>query len=203
MTFDAASFFATIRHPSRCGPLRSAQVQGASELLKALQGQPLAYAAYILATAWHETDGAMEPIKERGGDTYFFRMYDIAGARPQKARELGNVHPGDGVKFAGRGLPQTTGRTNYEKAKAFLGVDCVSNPDLLLDKTNAARWTVHAMVEGLFTGKRLAVYLPPSGVASREQYINARRVVNGTDRADLIEDYAQWFERGLRDGGWA
>jgi hypothetical protein len=55
---------------------------------------------------------------------------------------------------------------------------------------------------GWFTGKSLAAMLPATGTATRGQYINARRIINGTDRADLIEDYAQHFERALRDGGW-
>lgn len=196
---NRAAFYNTVR--AKLGPLSQSQVDGFEHLLDAIAGAPLSHQAYVLATAWHETDKTMQPVKEKGGNAYFHRMYDIEGARPQVARALGNIHPGDGIKFAGRGLPQTTGRTNYEKAAAFLGVDCVANPDLLLDKVNAARWTVHAMTKGLFTGKKLSTYLPTSGTATRDQYIAARRVVNGTDKADLIEDYAQAFERALRDGG--
>ena len=41
------------------------------------------------------------------------------------------------------------------------------------------------------------------GVATKEQYIKARRLVNLNDKADMIEDYAQVFERALRNGGVA
>jgi hypothetical protein len=51
------------------------------------------------------------------------------------------------------------------------------------------------MLEGLFTGKRLAIYINRDGA----DYWNARRVVNGTDRAVLIESYAERFEIGLHD----
>lgn len=47
----------------------------------------------------------------------------------------------------------------------------------------------------------MAQRLPMKGVATRAQYINARYLVNVQDKADLIEDYAQAFERALRDGG--
>ncbi|RZK38651.1 MAG: hypothetical protein EOO90_21515, partial [Pedobacter sp.] len=35
----------------------------------------------------------------------FKRMYDPKGDRPEVARRLGNVHPGDGARYAGRGMP--------------------------------------------------------------------------------------------------
>lgn len=51
----------------------------------------------------------------------------VYGRRP----ELGNVNPGDGARFIGRGPLQTTGREWYEKLSARLGVDLVGNPELL------------------------------------------------------------------------
>ncbi len=59
----------------------------------------------------------------------------------------------------------------------------------------------NGMTKGWFSGKKLADYLPPAGVATRAQYIQARRIINILDKADLVEDYAQIFERALRDGG--
>jgi hypothetical protein len=50
--------------------------------------------AYMLATAFHETGQAMQPIHERGGTGYFFRMYDPRGQRPKVAADLGNTHTG-------------------------------------------------------------------------------------------------------------
>jgi predicted chitinase len=51
----------------------------------------------------------------------------VYGARP----ELGNVEPGDGCKFIGRGPLQNTGRSIYEVIAKRLGIDCVANPELL------------------------------------------------------------------------
>lgn len=197
---NEAAFFATIR--ARLGSLQQPQVDGIKACLAACEGAPLSHAAYMLATAWHETGETMQPVKEKGGTAYFTRMYDITGDRPAKARELGNLTPGDGARYAGRGYVQLTGKVNYHKAGLALGVDLVAEPDRAMELWIAAAVMRRGMDGGWFTGKKLTSYLPSAGTATRQQYIDARRIINGTDRADLIEDYAQAFERALRDGGW-
>lgn len=200
---NRAEFFNTIRAPHRCGKLSASQVQGFEAVLDAIEGAPLAHAAYMLATAWHETAGTMQPIKEYGGPSYLERMYDVAGDRPKLCIANGNTCAGDGVRYCGRGYVQLTWKANYQRAGDKLGVDLVTRPDRALEADVAAKIMRLGMTEGWFTGKKLADYLPAAGVATRPQYVAARRIINGTDKADLIEDYAQWFERGLRDGGWA
>lgn len=58
---------------------------------------------------------------------------------------------------------------------------------------NAYNIMLLGMTEGLFTGKKLIDYINDSSA----DYINARRVINGTDRAQLIAGYAQDFENLL------
>jgi putative chitinase len=59
------------------------------------------------------------------------RVYGLGN--PKKAKELGNIDPGDGAKFIGRGMIQITGRASYAKFGKALGIDLVANPDLAAD----------------------------------------------------------------------
>jgi putative chitinase len=191
-------FFDRVRQSLFKGRMSDAQVRGTSALLDALAGWPTRWVAYGLATAYHETAFTMLPIKERGGKAYLTRMYDPIGERPALAKRMGNRMPGDGVKYAGRGYVQLTWRSNYAKAAAKLGVDLLNDPDMAMHPTYAARIMRAGMEEGWFTGKKLADYL--SGTKS--DYVGARRIINGTDKAREIADYALAFEAALRAAGY-
>ena len=179
------------------------EVSGANAILEALDGLPIAWAAYALATAWHETAHTMQPIKEFGGHRYFMRNYDVSGRRPRTARKMGNVNVGDGPKYAGRGYVQLTWANNYKKAGEKIGVDLYANPDLAMDRDNAALIMRHGMREGWFTGRSFQSYLPAAGHATREQFRQARRIINGMDKASLIAGYAVEFQDALKAGGWS
>lgn len=89
---------------------------------------------------------AFTPISEYGDDDYFFRMYDMDSLSPMRRRvalSLGNVKPGDGVRFHGRGFIQTTGRSNYKALTPVLGIDCEAFPDTLLEVDHAATALAH------------------------------------------------------------
>ena len=186
IAFDLAAFFDTMR--KEFGSLSTSQVSGTEALITALGDWPVSWTAYALATAYHETAHTMQPIKERGGEAYFKRMYDIMGERPAKARELGNVKPGDGARYAGRGYVMITGRTNYARYKLEDRPDDAMKPDV------AAFILKDGMERGVFTGKSLKDYLPGD-------YVNARKIINGLDRATLIAGYAKSFEAALYAGG--
>jgi putative chitinase len=51
----------------------------------------------------------------------------------------GPTESGEGWLYRGRGLKQLTGKDNHRACSAGLGVDLVSNPDLLLEPVYAAR----------------------------------------------------------------
>jgi putative chitinase len=199
--FDRAAFFTELRK----GELRHrkpTQVQGSEAILTAMEGLPLSWVAYALATAWHETGYTMKPVKEMGGRAYFMRMYDKTGQRPKVARALGNTEVGDGALFAGRGYVQLTGRRNYAKAGEKVGVDLIANPDLAMDYAIAARILREGMVEGWFTAKKFVTYLPATDTATLAQFTQARRIINGMDRAGKIALEAIGFQAALVAGGW-
>lgn len=59
------------------------------------------------------------------------------------ARNLGNIEPGDGWRYHGRGYVQLTGRGNYERIGRALRIDLVNQPDLAADRQIAARVALH------------------------------------------------------------
>ena len=66
------------------------------------------------------------------------------------ADNLGNVKPGDGWRFIGRGLKQLTGRDNYKRCGIALAEDFITYPDRLLMPVNAALsagwfWSTHGL----------------------------------------------------------
>jgi putative chitinase len=201
---DPSAFFASLRQSF--GGLSTEQVRGIEDNLLPAMGAaqwPLSFVSYALATTYHETDHTMQPVHEKGGDAYFHRKYDIGGANPAKARELGNLSPGDGVKYAGRGYVQLTGKANYRKAEAALGVPLVANPDLAMKADVAAKILVWGMETGAFTSRKLAHMLPQRGPAGRTDFRKARPIINGTDRDDEIAGIALSFQRALQEGGWS
>ena len=192
------AFFDALRAGDLLGPvLTTSEVQGVNAVLAAMEGLKLSWKAYALATAYHETAGTMQPIKERGGDAYFTRLYDPRGANPDLARKLGNTAPGDGPRFAGRGYVQLTGRANYVKAGAKLGANLTENPDLAMEPGIAAKIMRLGMTEGWFTSRRLSHYLPDE-IGTEGQFINARKIINGMDKAALIAGHAIKFQRHLQ-----
>ena len=74
--------------------------------------------AHFLAQAAHESDHFRTLTEYASGSAYEGR------------RDLGNVYPGDGRRFKGRGIFQLTGRANYTAMGKILGVDLVNNPHL-------------------------------------------------------------------------
>ncbi len=188
---NRADFFTSIRR--KFGPLSTSQVQGIEHILDAAAGAPLSHQAYMLATAWHETGRAMQPVREAP------RLSE--GWRKRNLRYYPHY---------GRGYVQITWLKNYRWLDAACASAGLTNPgDILADLDLAMRADIAALAlrkgleEGRYDsqGKTMAQRLPSKGTATREQYINARYLVNVQDKADLIEDYAQIIERGLRDGG--
>ncbi|OBZ93765.1 chitinase [Pararhizobium polonicum] len=183
-------FFDYIRLNLFDGRISAKQVEGLNAILKVWNDKYAAdddrYLAYILATAHHETGRVFQPIKEWGGDKYFHNNYDIQGNRPAVARMLGNTVPGDGVKYCGRGFVQLTGRRNYTDWSKRLNIDLVGKPELALGLATASEILITGMIKGTFTGKSLSDYFS----AQSANWQDARKIINGKDKAQLIASYA-------------
>lgn len=129
--------------------------------------------AYILATVQHETWHTFEPIEEVG-------------------RGRGKPYA---PRYFGRGYCQLTWLENYHRFGRLLGVDLVNHPERALEPEIAATILFRGMVEGLYTGVGLGRFLS----ATRTDFVGARRVVNGTDRAARIAAMAVAYRHALAD----
>lgn len=199
-TINRDFFFSTVRQSLFGGNLTQPQVDGLNFILDSWEGDNAAkdgrWLAYALATTHHETATQMKPINEYGGDQYFFDMYDIGGKRPDVARQLGNTQPGDGVLFHGRGYVQLTGRTNYKTMEDRYNIDLTSDTTaagFALDTALAANILFYGMENGVFTGKKFADYFNDT----TEDWFNARRIINGVDKAALIAGYGQAYNAAV------
>jgi predicted chitinase len=171
MIEDASAFYAKWR--AGFGPLSQNEVEGINALLAEMDGRGWTdkrWWAYTLATAWHETASTMQPIAEYGKG---------------KGRPYGKPDASTGQTYYGRGFVQLTWKENYERMGALLGVDLVHKPDLAMEPITAAQIMCLGMQDGLFTGKGLGDYFD----GDTDDPLNARRIVNGTDKAKMIAGY--------------
>lgn len=177
---DRKAFFDAVRKTLFGGHLKQSQVDGLSIILDACAGiSDPRQAAYILATAFHETARTMQPIREYGRG---------------RGRPYGRADSETGNRFYGRGFVQLTWKANYARVGEEIGVDLVHFPDKAMEPAIAARVLVEGMSLGWFTGKKLSDYFG----GKKAQWKNARRIVNGMDRASLIAGYATKFHSALR-----
>lgn len=181
------AFYDTARLTLFGGRLTPLQVERVGILLRELVNTPamaVKMGAYILATAHHETDR-------------FVAMEEYAsGAAYEGRASLENREPGDGTRFKGRGYPGLTGRKNYEWASNVTGRDLIADPSLASDPLISARLIIDGMLTGAFTGVGLGRFIN----SEKTDYVNARKTVNGLDRAEIIADIAERYEVALRAG---
>ncbi len=178
------AFYAAVR--GIVGRFDTVQFETIRALLKDAAHWPIGWVAYGLATAWHEA--RLKPIEEIGKG---------------KGREYGKPGKHGGQIAYGRGLVQLTWDWNYQAMDDALGLggSLVKDYSLALKPDIAVRILIDGMERGRFTGKSLAIYIGKRG--TRPEFVQARRIINGTDRADLIAGYAEQFQDALEKGGWA
>jgi putative chitinase len=175
---DRAIFFDQVRKLPFPGAISQTQVAGCNALLDEAERRrfDFRWTAYCLATAYHETAHTMLPIAEYGRG---------------KGKAYGE--PINGKVYYGRGYVQLTWIKNYEKMGALLKADLVGNPELAMDPKIAAQVMFEGMIRGSFTGKRLSDFFNDSIT----DFPNARKIINGLDRAEMIASYARQFHGAL------
>ncbi len=199
-------FFQEVRKSLFSGRLKQREVKGLNAILDGWTVLPEAARntagghdalAYVLATAFHETAATMQPVRET------LALSDAeAIARLERAFRAGRLSTvrtpywrpdAEGRTWLGRGFVQLTHRRNYEAMSALTGIDLVSKPARAMEMAVAVEILVSGMREGAFTGFRLGDYF----AAGTPDWTGARKIINGTDRADLVAGYAKAFRAAL------
>jgi predicted chitinase len=129
--------------------------------------------AYVLATADHETNHMFKPVTE----AYWLPNPDAYLRQ----------HHADYYPYYGRGYVQLTWKNNYEKYGKLLNKDLAKHPELALDPEIALFVLVHGFKTGTFTGRKITDYID----AQKTDFVNARRCINGLDKAHDIADVAK------------
>ncbi|MFM2386905.1 MAG: hypothetical protein RL660_1662 [Bacteroidota bacterium] len=191
---NRTKFFSTIRNTPALGlrKLSDSQVQGLNYILDEWEAQAslqdLRHLAYMLATVHHECAKTMQPIEEYGRGRG--RRYG------KRIKQSGQSYTWPNKLYYGRGYVQLTWYENYELMGRLLGIDLLKHPELALQPDIAARIMFEGMCKGAslrgdFTGRNLEQYFN----AKTEDPLNARRIINGLDKAGLIAEY-YWGYKG-------
>ncbi|MBA4851321.1 glycoside hydrolase family 19 protein [Emticicia sp. BO119] len=166
------------------GKLSTRQVQGLTAILDEWEANHNddddRWLAYMLATVHHETSTTFQGIEEFGKGKG--RPYGENLKIDKKTRYTNTPNI-----FYGRGFVQLTWYENYEAMGKILNQDFISHPELVLELGNSTRILFIGMLRGLFTGKKLSDYFNET----KEDWKNARRIINGTDKAELIATVAK------------
>jgi predicted chitinase len=143
---------------------------------------------YILATIMHETNGTFEPVVEGYwlGANRKNKLYNYYLQKNPKA--LKSIFPNgvNGLTYEGRGFVQLTHEYNYEP----FGLK--DKPDEAMEPDTAFKVMEKGLANGQF-GHKLQSHINET----KTDYINARRCVNGTDKAKLIAGYAEQFTKWI------
>ncbi|MCW8987752.1 MAG: hypothetical protein OQK75_08820 [Gammaproteobacteria bacterium] len=142
----------------------------------------------MLATTKHETANTMLPIEEYGKGQS--RPYgEEISVKDKNGKTYKN-------KYYGRGYVQLTWEHNYKSMSENLkmGEDLYIYPEKALEESTAYKIMSYGMRHGSFTTRNLSQYINGDFF----DYVNARRIINGTDLAQKIANYASEIEVLLR-----
>jgi predicted chitinase len=100
---------------------------------------------------------------------------------------LGNVNPGDGFRYRGRGLLQITGRAAYAKYGDDLSVDLESNPDLAFNRDHCLEIAAAEWAASGHNGKSC------NQLADDDDIVGVTYAINGGQTG--IEDRRYWLTK--------
>jgi len=103
---------------------------------------------------------------EESADFMTLKEY-ASGSEYEDRRDLGNIYPGDGPRYKGRGIFQLTGRANYESVGKALGLDLVNHPELAETPEVAVRTACE-----YWKSRNLQVYADRDDIRSMTLHIN-------------------------------
>ncbi len=191
---DNNKFFDEIRETLFGGFLTQSQVDGINAKLAAFDEFRISddrWRAYMLATSYHETAKTMQPIEEYG-----------KGRRKKYGKMIkhnGEPYTWPDKIYYGRGDVQLTWYENYERMGELLGIPLLENPDLALEPEISAKVMIEGMTKGIsnkgdFTGLSLENFFN----SYTDDPVNARRIINGLDKAKLIAGYYFKFLNAIK-----
>lgn len=97
-----------------------------------------------------------------------------SGAAYEGRKDLGNTHPGDGVRYRGRGLIQTTGRANYGEATRDIQKMNPSAPDFVANNTALEEFP-WALLAGISYWRRRNI----NAAADNDDIVRVTKIING------------------------
>ncbi len=183
---DRAIFYKLVRENLFLGTLSQSQVDGMNAILDEWERRDLKdlrWLAYMLATTKWETAHTMQPIAEYGKG---------------KGHSYGQPDPVTGQTYYGRGFVQLTWKANYVTMGRLLNVDLCDHPDLAMSLPVATQVLFEGMLRadskvGDFTGMALEDCFGPD----REDWVKARKIINGTDHDAEIAEIGKKFRNAL------
>lgn len=208
--FDEKRFFDILR--PFFGGLSQEQVDGINGIIEAFRevgDGDIDTLAYALATAYHETGRKMVPVREgfaktdKGARSAVARLAAKRGPSSSPAK-YGKPAGPYGHVYYGRGHVQLTWHDNYVRSSKDAGVDLEKYPDKMLDPVISARVLICGIMDGRWNGrgKGIDFYEGEDDKLSREEAMEARRLVNVQDKALTIAVYFEHFYNALKASGF-
>lgn len=191
---NRATFYNEIRATLFGGRLSQSQVDGINCKLDAWDQSgytDLRWLAYMLATCYHETDKKMIPIEEYGKGR--------GKAYGQKLKHSRKPYTWPDKIYYGRGDVQLTWYENYELMGKLLNIPLLEQPELALVPEISAKIMIEGMTKGKSNrGDFTGVSLENCFNTTKDDPINARRIINGLDKANLIAVYHYKFLSAIK-----